>query len=256
MLSSFYPPSRPQRIGEVLDSSFRIFRATLVKALPYSILATLAGQLPGILNLARGRPQQPPSYDDGVWWIAYVVGLLAVALLWSAMILRQRAMAEGEPVSARTELAEALRRLPALVLLIVGVGLVSFLGLLLFIIPGLYLMIALSLSWPALILARKGVEEAMRYSLRLVRGNWWRLVAIYTVGTIVVLVIYMVPMMLAAVIATFAGAEDVALVTALFTVIVVAIGAIAWPFSSAVVLAVFAELQVRREGTDLERRIA
>ncbi len=255
MSASLYPPSRPQSIGEVLDSSFRILRATLVKSLPYSILATLAGQLPNIQALARGRPLQQPDTADPGWWTAYAVGLLCTILLWSAMILRQRAMAEGAPVSAHAELAEALRRMPALVLLVVIAVVVVGLGLILFVLPGLYLGIALSLSWPALMLTRRGVVDALRYSLRLVRGNWWRVTAIYVTGTAVVLAIYGVALMLATFIAAFAGAEDVALVTALLAVAIVALGAVAWPFYSALILALFGELQVRREGIDLEQRI-
>src|SRR6266700_2685475 len=55
MANTLYPPPRPQSVGEILDSAFRIFRATLVKCLPYAIAAVIAGLLPNIYDLATGR---------------------------------------------------------------------------------------------------------------------------------------------------------------------------------------------------------
>src|SRR5438132_573719 len=51
MAKTLYPPPRPQSVGEILDSAFRIFRATLVQCLPYAIAAVIAGQLPNIYYL-------------------------------------------------------------------------------------------------------------------------------------------------------------------------------------------------------------
>src|ERR1700686_993304 len=55
MPNILYPPPRPQSVGEILDSAFRIFRATLLKCLPYATVAVIASQLPNIYYLATGR---------------------------------------------------------------------------------------------------------------------------------------------------------------------------------------------------------
>ena len=55
MANTLYPPPRPQSVGEILDSAFRIFRATLVQCLPYAIAAVIAGQLPNIYYLVSGE---------------------------------------------------------------------------------------------------------------------------------------------------------------------------------------------------------
>ena len=52
------------------------------------------------------------------------------------------------------------------------------------------------------------------------------------------------------------GTLDLAVVTAVATVSFSAIRAAAAPFAGAVLLALFGDLQVRREGTDLQRRLA
>ena len=54
MSSAFYPPARPLSVGEVLDLVFQIFKATLVRGLPYGICAVVAQQLPNVYALASG----------------------------------------------------------------------------------------------------------------------------------------------------------------------------------------------------------
>src|SRR6266481_4680433 len=108
MPNILYPPPRPQSVGEILDSAFRIFRATLLQCLPY------------IYYLATGRgavARIPALIHDPVWWTLYVLGYLIAVVLWSAVLLRQYAIATGGPVATGAELATGLRRLPGMVLL-------------------------------------------------------------------------------------------------------------------------------------------
>src|ERR1700687_5158900 len=114
MSKRLYSPLRPQSISEVLDTAFQIFAASLPKTLPYGIWIILAGQLGNIYNLAAGRPLGPLVPHDAPSGIVYGVSLIAVFTLWAAMILRQRAMVQGELNSMRVELSRALRTIPAL----------------------------------------------------------------------------------------------------------------------------------------------
>ena len=50
-----YPPSRPQSVGEVLDSAFRIYGTTLLKCLPYSFASVIVGQLLSLYDVLH-RP--------------------------------------------------------------------------------------------------------------------------------------------------------------------------------------------------------
>jgi hypothetical protein len=97
----------------------------------------------------------------------------------------------------------------------------------------------------------------MSYSFRLVSGNWWRLSTIYTVGIVMLLVFYVLSGVLAmAVVVPFAGAADLAVLTAVSAVVVVALGAVGTPFYSALALVVFGDLRARREALEVERRMA
>jgi hypothetical protein len=129
-------------------------------------------------------------------------------------------------------------------------------GLIVLAVPATYVGVALSCSWTALLLADKGVLGSLIYSFHLVSGNWWRLTAIYSVGLAMLLVFYALAGVVAALVVPFAGAGDIAVITAVSAVLVVALGAVGTPFYSALALTIFGDLQARKEGIDLERRIA
>ena len=156
MLKRLYPPLRPQSVGEVLDTGFQIFAASLIKTLPYGVVMILAGQLGNIYNLASGRPLGRFTPRDLPSSIVYVVSLVALSALFMAMMLRQRAIAQGEPTSMRAELLSALSRVPAQLAMFLLTSLVVLLGFVLLILPGLYLAVALSMAFPALVLERQG----------------------------------------------------------------------------------------------------
>lgn len=244
MLQRLYPPLRPQSIGEVLDTAFQIFALSLLKTLPYGILTILAGQLGNIYNLATGHALGPWPHDAPSA-LVYVMSLILVPMLWTAMILRQRAIAQAESISMRAELARALGTIPALLPLAIFMTLAVAVGIVALVLPGIYLLVALSMAVPALILEKKGPIDAMRFSVQLTRDRWWRTLAIFLVTGVIVIVFYILAVVLVAIAVQFARGADVALVTATATVLIIAVGAFSSPFAAATALAVFGELQVR-----------
>jgi len=247
MSTHLYPPLRPQSIPEVLDNAFKIFSRSLLKVLPYGMLMTLVGQLGNIYNLASGRPMRRFLPRDPTSWLLYVLSLLLSLALWAALLLRQRAIAEGAPVSMRAELATVLQRLPALMALTALNALVIVGGAILLIVPALYLVIALLPSAPALVLDNKGPIDALKYSLHLVRHNWWRALAILAVMIVIVFVFYVLGGVFAAIAVQFERGADIAVVTATSTVFIISLGAFSAPFIAAVMLALLGDLKARRE---------
>jgi uncharacterized membrane protein len=244
MSKRLYPPVHPQSVGEVLDTAFHIFAASLLKTLPYGILLILAGQLANIYNLATGRPlrSHPP---DAPSVLASVVSFIAVATIWAAMILRQRAIAQAEPSSMRGELARALRILPQILAQFILTFAALAVGFVLLVLPGVYLLVALSMALPALVLEHRGPIEAMKFSVHLMRGHWWRTFGIFTITLVIMIVFYFLAAVLVVVAVQFIRGADVALTTAAATVLIIALGAFSAPYGTATALAVFGDLQVR-----------
>jgi hypothetical protein len=240
-----YPPLRPQSVSEVLDTAFHIFAASLLKNLPYGILLILAGQLVNIYSLATGRPLSALPHDASSG-LVYAVSLVAVCTIWIAIILRQCAIAQGETHSMRAELTRALRIVPQIVVLAV-LSIAAFaVGFVLLVVPGIYLLVALSVAVPALVLQRRSPIDAMRFSVHLMRGSWWRTLAVFVVTLTILFVFYILAIILAAVAVQFARGADIALVTAAATVLIIALGAFTTPFFAAALLAVFGDLLARQ----------
>jgi uncharacterized membrane protein len=240
-----YPPQRAQSIPEVLDTAFKLFSTSLLKVLPYGMLGTLAGQLGNIYNLATGRPLQRFLPRDPASWVVLAMSLVLSMALWAAMLLRQRAISQAAPVSMPAELNSVARRLPALVGLLILQLIAIGVGFVLLIIPGVYIGVALSMAVPALVLEDLGLIAAMKLSLRLMKGNWWRTFAIFLVTFVIVCVFYVLGGIFAAIVAQFERGADIAVVTATSTVVVISLGAVSSPFFAAMTLAIFGDLKVR-----------
>jgi hypothetical protein len=271
MSSVLYPPSRPQAIGEVLDSAFRIFKATLLKSLPYSVLATVAGQLQNIYTIVTGRALRPFSNSDPGWWTVYLLGALLGCVLINAIIIRQAAVASGAPSVGSAAIMQGLRNVPAnivmviVIAVVVGICFIPLVGvpaayrtwsIVVLCVPAVFLVVLFLCSWPALLVGHKGPIRSLLYSAHLIRGNWWRTVTVYLVVLTMIIVLSVTAGLIVGVLTQVVAARDLAVTTAVSAVMVVASGAVYMPFVTSMSLALYGDLQARKEGTDLERRIA
>lgn len=275
-----YPPQRQLSVGEVLDLTFRIYRATVGKCLLFAGFFVIAGQLANIYTLVRGRPligvttlqDLTALVKDPGLWVVYLVGSVLAALFCSAVLLRQRALIGGGAPGG--EVAAAARRLPALI----GLGLLAVVPVVVVYalavwsalagsaLAGLlalagsvavcYWVVAVSCSWTILMIDRVGPVASLSRSWRLTAGSFWRLSVIYTVALIILMVLYLVIFAIAGFVAGILGRGDFAIATAAAEVVGVVLGALATPFYGALALAVLGDLKVRKEGADLERRIS
>jgi hypothetical protein len=280
-MQPLYPPAGPQSIGQALDSGFRIFQVSLVKCLLYGAVSMIAGQLPSIYLIATGRPLTSFGGGGPVGLLLFLLAGVATLRIYSALLYRQHGIAVGQFLGMRRELSLALRKLPAaigmtlvivailligpvvlaIVLRILGIdlstpsyGLLAVCAVLA--VPLIYIATPLAFAAFALLLDGKGPVSAINYAVRLTRGNWWRATAIPTVGFVLAVVFSMVAMIIVGMVLPLVGASDLASVTAASSVVTVVVGSIVLPFLSAVFLAAYGDLKVRREGVDLEKRVA
>ncbi len=260
MPNALYPPLKPRSFAELLDVVLQIFRLSLLKCLPYATLAIIAGQLWSLYYLSRGRV---PVLDanDPVGVTIYGVGTLIFVMLSMTILLRQAAIAAGRPVAGSADLLDTLRRAPAIVAisLLAGAAVAVFMlpalvlappyrtaAIIVMLAPALYIGIALSFALPSLVLGRKGVLASIAYSFRLVRGNWWRVAAMYGVGIGVVLTLWTLVAAIIAMASSDNAGDDVAISRAVSSAAVLAVFAIGLTFYSALTLALFGDLEVRQ----------
>ena len=106
---------------------------------------------------------------------ALIVGLLVYPLYTGALIVFLDARCRGESPSNRDVLARALSLWPKFALLAAISTLLIVLGLSMFFIPGIYLTVVLAFSEYNLVLRGQPPLTAIKSSLIMSRGHFWRI---------------------------------------------------------------------------------
>jgi hypothetical protein len=262
--TQFAPQLRPLSVGEVLDASFKVVRQSfgtlaacvLVVALPLSILQTLvsASTSDDAFNL-----DTTTTSDSGIDTGTELAGQLLSTTL--TVILTTLAAAAcfhavssvylGESPTVGGSLAFAASRL----LPVIGLSILYFIGIIpafiaLF-IPGIWLSVAWSVSYPALLSEGIGPVAALGRSFRLVRGRWWP-----TFGALFVM--YLLVIVVSGVLGVLFGAtlvaatDNEAVAAVIYTIVNTLSSMITLPLVAAVLTIVYFDLRVRKEGFDLQ----
>jgi hypothetical protein len=258
-------PASPQSIGGVLDDAIKLYRGSFRACWPVAAAAAVIGGALSIylmlhlLGSVVFNPRLPmqafTAYrQPGVlltWLAAAAVRLAA----YGAMLIYQNALAQAEGTPSMQEaLSATLGRLVPGMLAGLAWWVVIMVGFVLLLVPGVYFLGALCL-WPACVfIGGAGPLQALRQSRELIRGYWWRTTTILTVALILVMVLSsvtgalfgaLIPIFHRDLVAMQLGLQVVAVIVSIFTLS-------AMP---AVLVAVYRDLKLRREGSDLAARL-
>jgi hypothetical protein len=243
---------RPLTVGEILDTSFSLYRRH------FGALATVALVCTGIPLVLRMFLEASGGFlanlTLGILYALSLVVLNLVATAATVFIVSESYL--GRPLSARDALRRATpymgRILVCSLLMAMAVGL----GFLLLFIPGVILAVGLALAIPAVVL-EPGISAsgALSRSWELTRGARWR---IFGLGITLLVMLY-VPIvaitgLLAFLLPTSAGMFSGG--GSAWVVAVVAIGGLVqmfiYPLFYCVLTVTYYDLRVRKEGFDLE----
>ena len=252
----YQQPNSPQSIGGVLDSGFKLYRESLSQAY---LLAALGALVTAPVNLLQPYIMQAGLNAN---FAALGLGALAMAIvavvLYAALIARIDAAARGAPISLGQALSGGLQRMPAMLLAFILVGIVTFIGLCLVVIPGLIVIVWLAFAPFAVVIERRGPIASLSYSRAIVSGHWWRTAALLTIIGIVLMVVYLLFAVgvSIAVISDPVAASEGQVPWYVTLIVAPALSAVIAPLSYALLLAIFYDLRLRHEGGDLAARIA
>lgn len=162
---------RPLSIGEILDRTFSLYRR-------YFLLFVGISAIPQIFVLALRLAQllyRPvyPSITTTLWLglVVLIAALIAYLLSQGGTVLAVSELYLGRP----TTIGESLRRVWDELGSIFGViflnGLVVAVGLILLIIPGIYMACRLLVCVPAAMIEKRGARESLERSFDLTRDN-------------------------------------------------------------------------------------
>ncbi len=176
----------------------------------------------------------------------YILNLLGILLATGAVFRLQLDTYLGHPHSVSESFAYARARIVSLLSVGLIVTVLVIVGLILFIIPGIYALVALSVAVPALMQEGLRGRAAVRRSMELVRGRWWATFA----RLLAMVILYIVLAgLLSSIGSSLAGGTTAVTTYLVITAAVTAIGFILFsPLWAATVNVLYVDLRVRSEG--------
>jgi hypothetical protein len=260
------PDLRPLGVGEVLDVALKLFfrhAGTLLVAVGVVIVPVQLLLVP-VFTSALPDPQESgtaldPAFDGAQIAVSAAALLVALLLTFVATILATAACYKavtdaylgGRP-HWRASLAFAGARLGPVVWVSVLSAVLSLLPLVLLLVPvTVWLYVSWSVVVPVLLTEGLRGRRALARSRGLVRGRWWATFATLLVAFIAASIVQVIVSgLLGAVVLADVGEQSLAgvLVNQLLTAIS---ALLITPFLAAVVVVLYIDLRVRKEGFDL-----
>jgi uncharacterized membrane protein len=182
-------PSANAGVSELLQAGTRLFRLALPKCLPIAMVAALISQAPGLLLEAQGQQLkifEPPT--DPKFWIEYGIALVLVILLFTVVTVRQRAIMRGSVPDLRREVGQILTRMPVLLPASLLALLSYCVGCILFLLPGIYLLVCFAVLPSVVMFEEQSVFGALKRSIQLMHPRWMQKFAVFVIGFLVALV--------------------------------------------------------------------
>ena len=173
----------PRRIGEILSTALQLYRRhwRTLMAIAAVVVVPLTLLQYGIGHWFRshGQQLQDQVISTSFWAVASasllaaLVALLLYQVLTGAITRNIAAEVAGQDLDVEQSYRFGFARLGPILVVSVLVGLATLLGLIVFIIPGIYIGVRLAVSIQSLVVEDKRGTKAMRRSWDLVGGHWW-----------------------------------------------------------------------------------
>jgi fumarate reductase subunit D len=180
--------TRRREVGELIEDTWRLFRANLALFLPIAVAIIVPVDL---LVLGVGYGQLWDSYDASPpareQVTAFVLRYLVFQpLVTAAHIAAVMALGRGERPTPGWSIARGMERWAAVLGVILLTACVVVVGFIFLIVPGIYLGVALYFGTQAVVAEDCSPVDALRRSRDLVRDQWWRVFGIGIVFSVMI----------------------------------------------------------------------
>jgi hypothetical protein len=243
---------RPLSVGEILDTSFSLYRRHFGALATVSLVCT---GLPLVLRLfieAAGGLLEHLTLT-----LLYGLSLGALSLIATgATVFIVSESYLGRPLTAREALMRATPYMGRILIAWLLIAIVVLLGSLLIFFPGIILAVGLAVAIPAVVLeSGQSASGALSRSWELTRGSRWR---IFGLGITLFVLLYIPVVAISGLVAFLLPRGSAAAFgpSSTATIVALAIGGVIqlfiYPLFYCVLTVTYYDLRVRKEGFDLE----
>lgn len=262
--------SQPLSIGGVIDAGVSLYGSIFKQTLKLSALAGIPYALASLaMSMSIGNPEAIDSTDQeaaleasmemlGVMAIYFPLVYLALCFMIAVVARRIVALARSEPISDGADFRFGLKLMIPLTLMMIAYFLLIMLGFGLLVVPGVILSVSLSLFIYVPIFEDRSAWSSLHRSHKLIwRGNWWRCAAALTVMLILAMVVGgCFSILLGGLAVLKLNSDYTTLITLVEGIGTWAMMIVITPLSAAMALVLYNDLVLRREGDDLDSRLA
>lgn len=184
MQNQYIQFKKQRELGEIISVTFKFLREnyiTLIKSItqvaaPTFILLIVA--LAYYTYTVAGNPLAAMEGNSGEFLISFfilaVTLLLFYASLYGTILHYIKSYIENNGLVNDVEIKTGAQEdLGKLFLVFIISAIIVFTGLILFIIPGIYLMVPLSLAATVLVFNKMSLIDSISYGFSLVKDHWW-----------------------------------------------------------------------------------
>lgn len=229
-------------IGALLSGAFSILHSALPRFLALSAIP-LIPSLISIFLFGPPDPKNPGAYFTGGAGIASIISLMLYFIIQGSMVYGAFNEMRGRQFSVGEALSKGLARfLPVLGIAVLS-GLAIGVGLVLLVIPGLWLICLYYAAVPVCVVEQRGVIASMGRSAELTKGYRWKVLGLVLIVGLVTIIVSGTLSYVGRLIGGFVVEQLIGLVVGLYS------GA----FGGVMVALTYYTLRSVKEGIDIDR---
>jgi len=199
-------PSKPVSIAKVLAISIHLYAASFDRLLKFFVALAAPACLIGLLVYfvsAMFAAQLKLGVDGHnanpvVGLVVLVLGAIVMLVTLILYVVSYPSLVyriTNEPLAQDTSflqtLSAGLKKMPSIILAVIMLTAALLLGYVFFIVPGVILSVSTAFYIYFIVIESLGAYESLKASHKLVWGNWWRTLVIFTIPFAGAIVLYL-----------------------------------------------------------------
>ena len=238
---------RPLGVGEIIDASFTLYRKRFGPMISIALLLVFVPFVVSVLGGCTFGEALSTSCTSPIGWIGYVASFIGQFIAPAAAVIVAAGAYADVPADWRSSTLAGLRNIVAIVVATIVAAVAVWIGILLLIVPGIFLAVSFVVYREALMIEGLGPIASLGRSWRLATGERWRLLG----AGLALIVISIFAFGIAGVVVYLVLAELVGLSSgdsSYMTQQVLAVLAV--PLAAVVGTVFYLDLRVRKDGLD------